>query len=219
VSRGKAGADPGASVPPLPPDPGAAASAPDQPQPGQGNPPVLIIGLGNILLGDEGIGVRAVEELERRYRLPPAVQILDGGTAGMELFEPMRRCSHLILLDAIQANSPPGTLIRLVNEEIRALLHTKLSTHQLALADLLALLRLRGEAPAHITLIGLVPTNLELGLDLSLSASAGLEAMVDLVSTELRALGIEPTPRPTPTLGHWRRQVQLVASLWQGDPE
>ena len=63
-----------------------------------------------------------------------------------------------------------------------------------------------------------MPANLELGLDLSLSASANLEAMVELVVTELRALSIEPAPRPTPTLGHWRRQVQLVASLWQGDP-
>jgi len=179
-----------AAVPPSPPDPGGAASAPGQP--GQGDPPVLVIGLGNILLGDEGIGVRAVEALERRYRLPPAVHLIDGGTAGMELFEPMRRCAHLILVDAIHANSPPGTLIRLVNDEIRALLHTKLSTHQLALADLLALLRLRGEAPAHIILIGLVPARLELGLDLSLIASASLEAVVELVITELRALGIEP---------------------------
>ena len=95
---------------------------------------IVVLGVGNILLSDEGIGVRAVEELDRRYRLPPEVVLLDGGTSGMELLDDLARCDLLVMADCVRAGNPPGTLLRLKDEEIPALFRTKLSPHQVPFA-------------------------------------------------------------------------------------
>ncbi|MEO5342174.1 MAG: HyaD/HybD family hydrogenase maturation endopeptidase [Gammaproteobacteria bacterium SHHR-1] len=165
--------------------------------------------MGNVLMQDEGIGVRAVEELECRFQIPPEVQVLDGGTTGMELFEPMRQCDCLIIADAINSPAAPGSLVRIANQEIRAFFQTKLSNHQLGLSDLLALLRLKGEAPNHIVIIGMVPKDLENRIGLSAEASAGLPAMVAMLRAELAELGVELAPRRQQGKGHWQRQADL----------
>lgn len=170
---------------------------------------VLVIGMGNVLMQDEGIGVRAAELLEHRYRIPDGVDIVDGGTTGMELFEPMRNCDCLVVADAVNANAPPCSLVRIANEEIRAFFQTKLSNHQLGLSDLLALLTLKGEAPEHIAIIGMVPHSLENKLGLTPEATAGLDGMVDMLVAELAKLGIELQERDEAATGHWQRQEQL----------
>ncbi len=170
---------------------------------------VLVIGMGNVLMQDEGIGVRAVEELEARYDLPANVRLMDGGTTGMELFEPMRNADCLIIADAVNADRPAGTLVRIANEEIRAFFQTKLSNHQLGLSDLLALLAFKGETPRHVAIIGMVPHVLENRLGLSAPAAAGLDDMVRMLVDELARLGIIVTPRDEVHAGHWRRQAEL----------
>lgn len=170
---------------------------------------ILVIGMGNVLMQDEGIGVRAVEELDARYVLPDNVQIVDGGTTGMELFEPMRACDCLIVADAVNADRPPGTLVRIAGEEIRAFFQTKLSNHQLGLSDLLALLAFKGEMPRHVAIIGMVPHALENRLGLSAPAAAALEGMVGMLVEELARVGAAPTPRSETRTGHWRRQAEL----------
>jgi hydrogenase maturation protease len=173
---------------------------------------VLVIGMGNVLMRDEGIGVRAVEELEARYELPPNVRLMDGGTTGMELFEPMRNCDCLIVADAVNADLPPGSLVRIANAEIRAFFQTKLSNHQLGLSDLLALLAFKGETPRHVAIIGMVPQLLDNRIGLSAPASAALEAMVGKLVQELTEVGTPPAPRPAVRAGHWRRQAELEAA-------
>lgn len=168
---------------------------------------VLVIGMGNVLMQDEGIGVRAVELLDQQYELPDNVTLVDGGTTGMELFEPMRGCDCLIVADAVNASQPYGTLVRIANDEINAFFQTKLSNHQLGLSDLIALLRLKGEAPSHMAIIGMVPHSLENKLGLSPEAEAGLPAMVDMLISELRELGIEARPRSAAGVGHWQREA------------
>lgn len=174
---------------------------------------ILIIGMGNVLMQDEGVGVRAVEELEQRYIIPGGVQVVDGGTTGMELFEPMRRARCLIVADAVNTGAPRGTLVRIANEEIPAFFQTKLSNHQLGLSDLLALLTLKGETPEQVTIVGMVPHSLENRLGLTPEAEAGLEGMLRMLVDELAALGIELEPRPRAGNGHWKKEAEYEAAV------
>jgi hydrogenase maturation protease len=173
---------------------------------------VLVIGMGNVLMQDEGIGVRAVEDLECRYQLPANVKVMDGGTTGMELFEPMRAADCLIIADAVNMDRPPGTLVRIANEEIRAFFQTKLSNHQLGLSDLLALLVLKGQTPRHVAIIGMVPFSLENCLGLSGPAGVALDGMVRMLLAELAEVGAPAVPRAEARTGHWRRQAELEAA-------
>lgn len=172
---------------------------------------ILVIGMGNVLMQDEGIGVRAVEELESRYIIPDGVTVLDGGTAGMELFEPMRNCDQLIVADGVNTGDPFGTIVRIANDDIPAFFQTKISNHQLGLSDLLALLELKSEAPEHVAIIGMVPHSLENKLGLSPEATLGLDKMVSLLIKELANLGICLQKRSKPIIGHWRKESDLEA--------
>ncbi|MCP4046049.1 MAG: hydrogenase maturation protease [Gammaproteobacteria bacterium] len=173
---------------------------------------ILVIGMGNVLMQDEGIGVRAVEELESRYIIPDGVNVMDGGTAGMELFEPIRNCEQLIVADGVNTGDPVGTVVRIANEEIPAFFQTKISNHQLGLSDLLALLQLKSEVPEHVAIIGMVPHCLENKLGLSPEALAGLDRMVEGLASELASLGVDLEERAEPLIGHWRKQSELEAS-------
>ena len=170
---------------------------------------ILVIGMGNVLMQDEGIGVRAVEELDCRYELPPHVRVMDGGTTGMELFEPMRTADCLIVADAVNCRRPPGSLVRIADEEINAFFQTKISNHQLGLSDLLALLTMKNEKPRRLVILGMVPYGLENRLGLSAHAAAGLDAMVDMLVHELSLVGVQALPRHPVRIGHWRRQAAL----------
>lgn len=170
---------------------------------------ILVIGMGNVLMQDEGIGVRAVEELESRYMIPEGVTVLDGGTAGMELFEPMRECRQLIVADGVNTGDPFGTVVRIANEEIPAFFQTKISNHQLGLSDLLALLQLKSEAPEHVAIIGMVPHSLENKLGLSPEAEAGLDSIVSGLVAELAMLGVDLHLREKPLVGYWQKQSEL----------
>lgn len=170
---------------------------------------ILVIGMGNVLMQDEGIGVRAVEELENRYIIPAQVEILDGGTTGMELFEPIRCCDQLVVADAVNTGAPYGSLVRIENDDIPAFFQTKISNHQLGLSDLLALLNLKSEMPEHVAIIGMVPHSLENKLGLSKEAAAGMEAMVEGLVNELDSLGIRLQERDEHRVGHWRKEAEL----------
>jgi hydrogenase maturation protease len=173
---------------------------------------ILVIGMGNVLMQDEGIGVRAAEELEQRYRIPAGVEVVDGGTTGMELFAPMRRARCLIIADAVNAAEPAGTLVRIANEQIPAFFQTKISNHQLGVSDLLALLALKGETPEQVIIVGMVPHSLENRLGLTPEAQAGLEGMVQMLVEELAALGISLEPRSQAGDGHWKREAEYEAA-------
>lgn len=152
---------------------------------------VLVLGLGNILLQDEGVGVRVVEQMQRRYRIAGAVEVLDGGTAGMSLLEHIRNRDHLIVVDAVKTGQAPGTLITLSGKEVPAFFQSRVSPHQMGLADMLAALELMGEKPADVTVIGVEPKDLDVGLELSDLVSARMDALVERLVGKLRSLGFE----------------------------
>ena len=100
----------------------------------------LVLGLGNILLRDEGVGVRVVEALVERYVLPTEVEVVDGGTAGMDLLNTLAGCDHLLICDAVRISGQPGSVVKLADAQVPALFQTRCSPHQLGLSDLLAVL-------------------------------------------------------------------------------
>lgn len=156
---------------------------------------LLVLGLGNILLQDEGAGVRLVERLAERYLLPDGVEVLDGGTSGMELIHTIAGRDALILCDAVRADAPPGSVLRIAGEDLPAFFRTKLSPHQLGVSDLLATLALLGRTPSRVVLIGMVPEAMDLGLALSPRIEAAMEEALRRLLAEMEGLGCRPRPR------------------------
>lgn len=156
---------------------------------------LLVLGLGNILLQDEGAGVRLVERLAKSYEIPNDLEVLDGGTSGMELIHSIANRDALIVCDAIRSDSPPGTVKRIAGEELPALFNTKLSPHQLGLSEVLATLILLDQLPSSVSLIGIVPQDLDLGIGLSPQIESALNEALALLVTEIESLGF-PLRRP-----------------------
>lgn len=169
---------------------------------------ILVMGLGNVLMQDEGVGVRVAELLESRYELPPGVEVIDGGTTGTELFGPMRGKDWLIVTDCVNTGAAPGTLVRLADEQVPAFFQTKISNHQLGLSDLLALLTVSGEAPKHVTIIGMVPFDLNNTLGLSEATLGKIEGMLQMVIDELALAGVTLTPRARPLPCFWESKTR-----------
>jgi hydrogenase maturation protease len=153
----------------------------------------LVLGLGNILLRDEGVGVRVVEELQGRYDFPDEVVVLDGGTLGLDLLPYVEAADRLLVIDALDLGAKPGTVARLRDEEIPAFLSPKVSPHQMGLVDLLAAAHLSGALPEELVLWGVQPEAMNVGLDLSPTITAQVETLVANVLTELEQWGIVPT--------------------------
>jgi hydrogenase maturation protease len=154
---------------------------------------VLVLGIGNILLTDEGIGVHAVNALLHDYQVPNSVEVIDGGTAGMELLTFIIKANHLIILDAVEAKQPAGTVIRLDDDEVPAFFRTLVSPHEIGLADVLAAASLTDELPDKLTLFGVQPANMELGMELSDKVAPQKIRLVKLVIEELEKLGFTMT--------------------------
>jgi hydrogenase maturation protease len=156
---------------------------------------ILVLGLGNILLSDEGVGVRIVEALGAAHEVPDEVELLDGGTSGMELLDMVAERDCLIVADCVNADAPAGQVVRLEDDDIRMLFETRFSPHQLGLSDLLAALRLVDKAPRRVIVVGVVPENLSVGLDLTQAVAGGRDAAVRMIVDELARLGAAPRPR------------------------
>ncbi len=155
----------------------------------------LVLGLGNILLKDEGVGVRVVERLRERYVPPEGVEFLDGGVRGLALLPYLEGVSRLLIIDAVRAGKEPGTLVRLAGDEIPAVLSPKISPHQEGLADLLWVAKVSGPCPSEIVLWGVEPAHIETSLELSAPVEAQVDALVQKVIEELARWGVEVRPR------------------------
>jgi hydrogenase maturation protease len=155
---------------------------------------VLVLGLGNVLLGDDGLGAAAVARLERSYRIPPGVSLEDGGTLGLSLLGLVAESDRVILVDAVRTGSPPGTLVRIDGEDVMDAVRERLSPHQVGVADLLDAARLMGCYPSTVTLLGLVPEFVDLSVVRSVSVEAKLDDLVEAVVREVQSLGYKLLP-------------------------
>lgn len=154
---------------------------------------ILVLGLGNILLMDEGVGVRAMEAFDAAWTVPDHVSVVDGGTCGMDMLDLIASHDHLIAVDAVKTGAPPATLTVLRGDAVPAYFKGKLSPHQLGLSDLLASLTLQDEAPRSVTVIGCVPMALGTGLMLSPEIEEKIPEMVALIAGELARHGVTAT--------------------------
>ncbi|MCB5302435.1 HyaD/HybD family hydrogenase maturation endopeptidase [Yersinia bercovieri] len=151
---------------------------------------ILVLGIGNLLLSDEAVGVRLVEALELRFTIPAGVEVLDGGTAGLELMEAMANREHLIVADAVLTGQPPGSVAVLRDKEIPAMFSRKVSPHQLGLCDVLMALQLTDEFPRQLTLVGVVPESLAPGIGLTSTVTQAMEPALEQILAALRASGV-----------------------------
>jgi hydrogenase maturation protease len=157
---------------------------------------LLILGLGNVLLRDDGVGAAAVARLIDEYDAPDSVSVLDGGTLGLALLPHVEDAASVILVDAVRTDAPPGTLVRLERDEVGPAVATRLSPHQIGVADLLDGAQWRDRYPASVLLLGIVPESLDLEVGLSPPVAAALPALVESVVEEARACGFEFSRRP-----------------------
>jgi len=147
------------------------------------NKTFLIIGLGNILLGDEGAGVRVIERINEGCTLPENITTMDAGTAGYKLLDYMGGVDRLILIDAVRGGKPPGTIYRLNYDDIKNQPNIKLSGHQIDLPEVLALAEKLGKLP-ELVLIGIEPMMIDYGMELSKEVAGSIESVIDVVFRE-----------------------------------
>ncbi len=155
---------------------------------------ILVLGIGNLIMMDDGIGVRAAQLLAERYRFPAGVTVLDGGTLGLDLLPKLEGVNKLLVVDAIETGKRPGTRVRLSGDEVPFALETKVSPHQMGLKDLLAVASLQGHFPAELVLLGIQPERIELGMELSPAVAAQLEPLIGDVLEELAKWGVAADP-------------------------
>jgi hydrogenase maturation protease len=151
--------------------------------------PLVVLGLGNVLLEDDGAGAAAVRLLLDLYEAPPEVSVLDGGTLGLSLLPYLESAGAVILVDAVMTEAEPGTLVRLDGDDVAPTVAGRLSPHQVGVADLLDGARWLGSYPENVILLGVVPESMELRVGLSPRVQAALPALVDRVIDEAHTLG------------------------------
>jgi hydrogenase maturation protease len=147
-------------------------------------PKTLVLGLGNLVHSDDGLGVHAIQILQKDPRIPPAVVLMDGGTQGLALLTHIASFERLLVIDAIDAGESPGTLIRIEGLALRNL-PGKPSVHQLGFADLLVALELLGETPEEMVLLGIQPLSVEWGAEVTPPVREALARLPDLVLDQI----------------------------------
>jgi hydrogenase maturation protease len=157
-------------------------------------PDMIVIGLGNLVMSDDGLGVHAVRRLRDRYRLAGEVDLVEGGTAGLLLLPRLADARRVIILDAIDAGAPAGALVRLEGEEWRRAFAAPMTPHDVGLADLLGAAQLTGAWPERLVLHGAQPESTALGTELSAPVAAAIDALVDRVAGELADWGVSLAP-------------------------
>ncbi len=152
---------------------------------------ISLIGLGNLLLGDEGVGVHAVEALKRKYDFPEEVRLIDGGTLGLDLLHVIEGMDRVLFVDAVELEKEPGTIAVIEDEDLPSFLRPKLSLHHVGLSDLLFASSFMGTRPAEIALVGIQPETLEIGLELSKRVKEHFEKLLQVIVGKLREWGLE----------------------------
>jgi hydrogenase maturation protease len=156
---------------------------------------LLVLGLGNVLCSDDGVGPAAVASLAREYRLPDEADILDGGTLGLSLLPHLEEARDVILVDAVREDAPPGSLVELRGQDVPPAVWERLSPHQIGVADLLDGARWRGRSPDRLLLLGLVPESLSTGLGLTPRVRAGIPVLVTRIVQVAAEMGHPFQPR------------------------
>lgn len=153
-------------------------------------PKILVLGVGNILLKDEGVGVKIIHELQRNYEFSKNVELMDGGTQGLKLADDITQNDYLIVVDAVLGPGEPGSVYRLVDDDLKLSLTFKNSMHDLDLLETLACCEIIGHRPQAVV-IGVEPASYKsgMGIELTDTVAAKMPEMTRLVLDEIVAAG------------------------------
>ncbi|WP_379969486.1 HyaD/HybD family hydrogenase maturation endopeptidase [Ectobacillus sp. sgz5001026] len=146
---------------------------------------ITILGIGNTLFTDEGVGIHLLPLLEEAYKGDQQIEIIEGLTDGMKLLEPVEEAENLIIIDAINAGVEGGTILSLQGEEIPAFFGLKMSVHQMGFQEVLFAAKWRERYPKRIVMYGMQPTSLELGVELTETNQAKLEELAKAVMDQV----------------------------------
>ena len=155
-----------------------------------------ILGIGNLLVSDEGFGVHAVRYLEEHYQFPDNVIIIDGGTAGIYMSPFLEECDPVIVIDVVDIDAEPGSMHYYSNEDVKAgKFSTRMSPHQLGLLEVLEICKLRDAAPESVEFYCVVPKTLETSTELSDVVAPRIKDICDIVLKRLGEMGVEVSKR------------------------
>lgn len=152
---------------------------------------IAVVGIGNILLSDEGIGVRVVEGLQKFTCWPNNLKLIDGGTTGLDLVSALSGCQKLIVVDAVYGDQAPGSIYVFSNEQIKQYFHNRFSLHEIGIREVLLVLSELGRPVEEVIIIGVQPAVIEMGLELSQPVQGQLGNALGAVFQQLSNWGIQ----------------------------
>lgn len=151
---------------------------------------ITVLGIGNILLSDEGLGVVAVKRFAEEYEFPESVKIMDGGTLGIDLMYFLEGTEKLLVVDAVAGGKPPGTFYKIKNDDVKKYFKNKVSMHELGFQEVMALMELRGFPIKEIVILGLEPKSFATSLELSPEVEEKIPLLVEEIANQLREWGV-----------------------------
>jgi hydrogenase maturation protease len=181
--------------------------------------PFVVIGIGNVLLGDDGFGPNVIGILQAKWDFPATVELIDAGTPGLDLADLLCGREVVVLVDAVNTGGTPGQMRCCLGSELDGVLalQPRVSGHDPALGDALAIARLAGGGPREVLLVGVVPETVELGVGLSESVAAAADTAAAAVAAHLAQWTAHPTPRKEKEVASpthwWARDIHLAPAL------
>ena len=168
------------------------------------SPRVLVLGVGNILMRDDGIGVWAVRALAESASLPPNVRLLEGGIAGLRLLPEITAADELLVIDAARGDGPPGAVYRMELERSPGRRGPIFSAHEVGIAEVLAVAELTGRRP-RVRLLGVQPLETDrVGLQMSPALRAAFPRILEAAVEELKAMDVAVVLNPKADDGELR---------------
>jgi len=151
---------------------------------------IAIFGIGNILLSDDGVGIHIINRLKDEYEFPENVEIIDGGTKGLDLLPLFENRDKVLFIDAANFNKEPGTIGTIEGDNIPAFLGQKLSVHHIGIPDMLFAAKLMEITPPEMCLIGIQPESMETSMELTDAVSSKMDALLEEILKKLTEWGI-----------------------------
>ena len=154
---------------------------------------IMVIGVGNVLMTDEGFGIHVVKRMEQMFEFPKNVEIVDGGVLGVHLLGIISKPDHLIVVDVVRGGGKPGDMYRIEQQDIPVRIRAKNSVHQVDFLEALALLQAMDHQP-EVVVLGVEPEDIQtLCTDLTETTEKKVGPVIDLVLAELETLGVACT--------------------------
>lgn len=147
--------------------------------------PVLVMGVGNILCGDDGIGIHIIRDLQK-LTLPGNIELLDGGTASLSFLDNISNREKVIIIDAVKANNEPGTIYRFTPDDINVKSDLASSLHTIGIIESLTLFELMGSRPKEVVFFGIEPEIIEWGMALSAKVESAIPELLKMIYKELK---------------------------------